>query len=294
MWPYAAQEVCICCFGTGRVDPLRNGLLLSMRNRPPSSSTFKHLFCSAVNPNDMTSIGRASNLIVIELGCSQRSAINRASALVGLNYIGIHDRMASSCKALCSEAIRMICELRQRASSGKRDALEALVHISFPCKGGSPLQHFNEGHHVLEHTQRYLEMLDATQVLLREVKKAGVRVLCTLELLASSRYWKNADIQEWLRKNELNFHGNVFGCSMGLVSRFGNPVGKKFRLASTDEEFVKRLERRFICRCAEIEHAPFYEVDYTATQLYTKRFAFFFVRSWIRGLKETGKSPASS
>ena len=81
---------------------------------------------------------------------------------------------------------------------------------------------------------------------------------------------------------------------MGLVSRFGNPVGKKFRLASADEEFVKRLERRFICRCAEIEHAPFYEVDYTATELYTQRFAFFFVRSWIRGLKETGKSPASS
>ena len=119
VWPYAAQEVCICCLGTGRVDPLRNGLLLSMLNRPPSSSTFKHLFCSAVNPNDMTSIGRASNLIVIELGCSQRSAINRASALVGLNYIGIHDRMASSCKALCSEAIRMICELRRGPLPGK-------------------------------------------------------------------------------------------------------------------------------------------------------------------------------
>ena len=200
-WPYGVQEVCMCCLGTGGVDPLRHGLLLSMLNRPPSSSTFKRLFCSAVNPNDMTSIGRASNLIVIELGCSQRSAINRASALVGLNYIGIHDCMASSCQALCSEAIRMICELRQRASSGKRDALEALVHISFPCKGRSPLQHFHEGHQVLEHTQRYLEMLDATQVLLREVKKAGVRVLCTLELPASSRYWKNADIQEWLRKN---------------------------------------------------------------------------------------------
>ena len=81
---------------------------------------------------------------------------------------------------------------------------------------------------------------------------------------------------------------------MGLVSRFGNPVGQKFRFASSDEEFVRRVERRFICRCAEIEHAPFYEVDYAATEsteLYTKRFAFFFVRSWIRGLQMPGRSP---
>ena len=78
---------------------------------------------------------------------------------------------------------------------------------------------------------------------------------------------------------------------MGLVSRFGNPVGMKFRFASRDEEFVRRLERRFICRCGEIEHAPFYEVDYNATELYAKKFAFFIVRSWIRGLKKSGKSP---
>ena len=80
---------------------------------------------------------------------------------------------------------------------------------------------------MLEHTQRYLEMLDATQVLLREVKKAGVRVLCTLELPASSRYWKNTDIQEWLRKNELNFHWERFRMQHGFSQPLRKPCGEE-------------------------------------------------------------------
>ena len=103
----------------------------------------------------------------------------------------------------------MICELRQSASSVKRDALEALAHISFQCKGGSPLQHFHGGHQVLEHTQRYLEMSDATEVLLREVNEAGVRVLWTLELPASSRYWKHAGIKMGLERMSLTSMGTL-------------------------------------------------------------------------------------
>ena len=70
------------------------------------------------------------------------------------------------------------------------------------------------------------------------------------------------------------------------------PCGEEVSLCEHRRRVCQTPQTPFLCTpCAEIEHGHFYEIDYIATELYTKRFAFFFVRSWIRGLQLPGKSP---
>ena len=75
-------------------------------------------------------------------------------------------------------------------------------------------------------------------------------------------------------------HGVISCCRTGLVSSYGIPIGKRFRVVSNNLEFVSYLHKRFSgeCRCT-CEHAAFNQIDWNETERYTKRFATFMART---------------
>ena len=59
---------------------------------------------------------------------------------------------------------------------------------------------------------------------------------------------------------------------MGLETSQGQPIGKVFRIACSDQVLATGLGKRFRCKCAQ-DHAPLNQVNYSMTERYSYKFA---------------------
>lgn len=163
------------------------------------------------------------------------------------------------------------------------------IHISLPCKGGSPLLRFTARNP--KHEREFFHLLKACEKYLDEIRSMKEVVgVTSFELPKANQYWKSHELESFLEKQEMAYQSECHACAMGLETQSGLKVGKTFRIQLSSQPLAKRLSARFACKCGD-DHAPFNNVDYHSTERYSLKFARFFTRSWIYLVRTASVSP---
>ena len=212
---------------------------------------------------------------MLEVACGKESVIARSCREVDyVRYIGIHANLQEI--GVRNKVLTLLRDGFSRCPHGSQVA--CLVHISLPCKGGSPLLNFwgrNE-----KREKEFFYLLKSSGMYLDEIKSSdGVSVTVSFELPRSNQYWKSRDLQNFFEKHGMAYQSECHACSMGLETQSGLRIGKIFRIQSSNSFLSQRLNSRFQCRCNE-SHAPFNAVDYHDTERYSMKFARFLVKSF--------------
>ena len=262
-------QCCIACHGTGVLTAEQNVTIFSLLASMPPRSVM--LRCSNETLSRVTfecdsavSIIRESDQVryprytELEVACGKESVIARSCREVDyVRYIGIH------ANGVRNKVLTLLRDGFSRCPHGSQVA--CLVHISLPCKGGSPLLNFwgrNE-----KHEKEFFYLLKSSGKYLDEIKSSdGVSVTVSFELPRSNQYWKSRDLQNFFEKHGMAYQSECHACSMGLETQSGLRIGKIFRIQSSNSFLSQRLNSRFQCRCLE-NHAPFNAVDYHDTEI---------------------------
>ena len=279
-------QCCIACHGTGVLTAEQNVTIFSLLASMPPRSVM--LRCSNETLSRVTfecdsavSVIRESDQLryprytVLEVACGKESVIARSCREVDyVRYIGIHANLQEI--GVRNKVLTLLRDGFSRCPHGSQVA--CLVHISLPCKGGSPLLNFwgrNE-----KHEKEFFYLLKSSGKYLDEIKSSdGVSVTVSFELPRSNQYWKSRDLQNFFEKHGMAYQSECHACSMGLETQSGLRIGKIFRIQSSNSFLSQRLNSRFQCRCNE-SHAPFNAVDYHDTERYSMKFARFLVKSF--------------
>ena len=106
----------------------------------------------------------------------------------------------------------------------------------------------------------------------------------TLELPKSNRFWSDERLKKFLTDHDMQKFADCAACAMGLETSQGQPFGKVFRMACSDQVLATGLEKRLQCECTQ-DHAPLNQVNYSMTETYSYQFARFYCRAialrWI-------------
>ena len=279
-------QCCIACHGTGVLTAEQNVTIFSLLASLPPRSVM--LRCSNETLSRVTfecdsaiSVIRESDQFryprytVLEVACGKESVIARSCREVDyVRYIGIHANLQEI--GVRNKVLTLLREGFSRCPRGSQVA--CLVHISLPCKGGSPLLNFwgrNE-----KHEKEFFHLLKSTGKYLDEIKSSeGVSVTVSFELPRNNQYWKSRDLENFFEKHGMAYQSECHACSMGLETQSGLRIGKTFRIQSSNTFLSQRLNSRFQCQCIE-KHAPFNAVDYHDTERYSMKFARFLVKSF--------------
>ena len=236
----------------------------------------------------MTMFDSGGNLLILELACGVDSVIQNASREFGSSYIGIHAGLElPSTQRQAYKFLKSFAE----GSSGSADSQKLIqVHISLPCTGGSPLLDLSRKDRkpaqdayfrLLDHCKRYVSYIKGM---------SNVRSAVTLELPKTNRFWSDERLKKFLTDNDMQKFADCAACAMGLETSQGQPIGKVFRIACSDQVLATGLEKRFQCKCAQ-DHAPLNQVNYSMTERYSYKFARFYCRAialrWIDQQEET-------
>ena len=256
----------------------------SGRSRTPARSGF----CSVTEDGSMTMFDSGGNLLILELACGVDSVIQNASREFGSSYIGIHAGLElPSTQRQAYKFLKSFAE----GSSGSADSQKLIqVHISHPCTGGSPLLDLSRKDRkpaqdayfrLLDHCKRYVSYIKGM---------SNVRSAVTLELPKTNRFWSDERLKKFLTDHDMQKSADCAACAMGLETSQGQPIGKVFRIACSDQVLATSLDKRFQCKCTQ-DHAPLNQVNYSMTERYSYKFARFYCRAialrWIDQQEET-------
>ena len=256
----------------------------SGRSRTPTRSGV----CSVTEDGSMTMFDSGGNLLILELACGVDSVIQNASREFGCSYIGIHAGLElSSTQRQAYKFLKNFAE----GSSGSADSQKLIqVHISLPCTGGSPLLDLSKKDRkpaqdayfrLLDHCKRYVSYIKGM---------SNVCSAVTLELPKSNRFWSDERLKKFLTDHDMQKFADCAACAMGLETSQGQPIGKVFRIACSDQVLATGLGKRFQCKCTQ-DHAPLNQVNYSMTERYSYKFARFYCRAialrWIDQQEET-------
>ena len=256
----------------------------SGRSRTPAHSGV----CHVSEDGSMTMFDSGGNLLILELACGVDSVIQNASREFGCNYIGIHAGLElSSTQRQAYKFFKSFAE----GSSGSADSQKLIqVHISLPCTGGSPLLDLSKKDRKPAQ-DAYFRLLDHCKRYISYIKGMGnVGSAVTLELPKSNRFWSDERLKRFLADHGMQKSADCAACAMGLTTSQGQPIGKVFRIACSDQVLATGLAKRFQCRCTQ-DHAPLNQVNYSMTERYSYKFARFYCRAialrWIDQQEET-------
>ena len=236
----------------------------------------------------MTMFDSGGNLLILELACGVDSVIQNASREFGCSYIGIHAGLELlSTQRQAYKFLKSFAE----GSSGSADSQKLIqVHISLPCTGGSPLLDLSKKDRKPAQ-DAYFRLLDHCKRYVSYIK--GVSNVCsavTLELPKSNRFWSDERLKKFLTDHDMQKFVDCAACAMGLETSQGQPIGKVFRIACSDQVLATGLGKRFQCKCTQ-DHAPLNQVNYLMTERYSYKFARFYCRAialrWIDQQEET-------
>ena len=241
----------------------------SGRSRTPTCSGV----CSVTEDGSMTMFDSGGNLLILELACGVDSVIQNASREFGSSYIGIHAGLELlSTQRQAYKFLKSFAE----GSSGSADSQKLIqVHISLPCTGGSPLLDLSKKDRkpaqdayfrLLDHCKRYVSYIKGM---------SNVCSAVTLELPKWNRFWSDERLKKFLTDHDMQKFADCAACAMGLETSQGQPIGKVFRIACSDQVLATGLEKRFQCKCTQ-DHAPLNQVNYSMTERYSYKFARFY------------------
>ena len=222
------------------------------------------------------------NVLFLELACGVDSVIQNASREFGANYIGIHAGL--ELLSTQRQAYKFMKDFAEGSSGSAGSQKLIQVHISLPCTGGSPLLDLSKKDRkpaqdayfkLLDHCKRYVSYIKGM---------SDVHSAVTLELPKLNRFWPDERLKKFLTDHDMQKFADCAACAMGLVTSQGQPIGKVFRIACSDQVLATGLERRFQCKCTQ-DHAPLNQVNYSMTERYSYKFARFYCRAialrWI-------------
>ena len=256
----------------------------SGRSRTPTRSGV----CSVTEDGSMTMFDSGGNLLILELACGVDSVIQNVSREFGSSYIGIHAGLELlSTQRQAYKFLKSFAE----GSAGSADSQKLIqVHISLPCTGVSPLLDLSKKDRkpaqdayfrLLDHCKRYVSYIKGM---------SNVRSAVTLELPKSNRFWSDERLKKFLTDHDMQKFADCAACAMGLETSQGQPIGKVFRIACSDQVLATGLGKRFQCKCIQ-DHAPLNQVNYSMTERYSYKFARFYCRAialrWIDQQEET-------
>ena len=226
-------QCCVACHGTGVLTAEQNVTIFSLLASMPPRSVM--LRCSNETLSRVTfecdsavSVIRESDHLrypgytVLEVACGKESVISRSCQEVDyVRYIGIHANLQEI--GVRNKVLTLLRDGFSRCPHGSQVA--CLVHISLPCKGGSPLLNFlgrNE-----KHEKEFFYLLKSSGKYLDEIKSSdGVSVTVSFELPRSNQYWKSRDLQNFFEKHGMAYQSECHACSMGLETQSGLRIGK--------------------------------------------------------------------
>ena len=174
-------------------------------------------------------------------------------------------------------------------SSGSADSQKLIqVHISLPVLGVALCWTYPRKTGNLLRTQ--IRLLDHCKRYVSYIK--GMSNMCsavTLELPKLNRFWSDERLKKFLTDHEMQKFADCAACAMGLETSQGQPIGKVFRIACSDQ-LATGLGKRFRSKCTQ-DHAPLNQVNYSMTVRYSYKFARFYCRAialrWIDQQEET-------
>ena len=221
--------------------------------------------------------------LILELCCGENSEIKRASKRIGSFYIGIHSRMEfDDVQQETLNLLRRFANSVKKIGSSNKGGKSVHLHISLPCKGGSPLLNFCTSQAREKHVAEFKELLGSVNQYIDSCREYDPEATITFELPHNNQYWKLFEIREFRDRFGLDFSGIVSCCQIGLRAvRTGRMIGKRYRVVSNCQKVTDVLHAKFArCRCTE-EHAAFSEVDWHQTESYTRRLATVLIRTVI-------------
>ena len=238
-----------------------------------------HSVCQLSDDGTMTTVDSGGTVLFLELACGVDSVLQVACQEFGLDYIGVHAGLELT--SMQRQVYRVLREFSERSSSvsgsGKQSKL-IHIHISLPCTGGSPLLDLKKQDRKPAQ-EAYFRLLSQCGKYIAYSTKLSLTVVSTsLELPKSNRFWTDSRLLEFLSAHAMEKYADCSACAMGLSTSQGQPIGKVFRIACTDEVFATGLEKRFQCKCTQ-DHAPLNQVNYSMTERYSMKFARFFCRA---------------
>ena len=227
----------------------------------------------------MTTVDSGGTVLFLELACGVDSVLQVACQEFGLDYIGVHAGLELT--SMQRQVYRVLREFSERSSSvsgsGKQSKL-IHIHISLPCTGGSPLLDLSKKDRKPAQ-EAYFRLLSQCGKYIAYSNRLSLTVVSTsLELPKSNRFWTDSRLLEFLSAHAMEKYADCSACAMGLSTSQGQPIGKVFRIACSDEVFATGLEKRFQCKCTQ-DHAPLNQVNYSMTERYSVKFARFFCRA---------------
>ena len=200
---------------------------------------------------------RSVDIAFVEVCCDENSSLRKVCEDRGVPYVGVSDNM---------EQERVLKLFLEKMMQFHGHGFWVHVHVSTPCKTGSPLKRLNDN-----------TLSDDEQVEWSKIMTCTPRYLlkgdaCSFELPTHNSIWKRPETCEVLRKARLSHNCEIFLCQTGVKGHDGLGVGKSLTFCSSAFSFCQHLHRKFGC-CKCLNHSPFSKVDFTATGFYNQKLA---------------------
>lgn len=202
-------------------------------------------------------VGRGQDIALVEVCCSEVSALRDACNVARVPYLGVSARMQDN------DIFKRVKEYAQVQREMNKRWIH--VHVSTPCTTGSPLRHF----HGDRPTQADVEWEPIMSCVLKYLALGDSR---SFELPKNNQIWQRDMTQKVLMDSGMDFSADVSLCQTGLRSAEGLPVGKVLVFRCNLDGFTTYLTKKFgSCKCAT--HANLMQVKWPDTGFYTKELA---------------------
>ena len=217
---------------------------------------------------DVLAVLKSRPILLVELCCSEGSALNVVTKRLGVRYVGVTQEVQSP--QVFSEGKRIILDSSEKG-------FWVHIHASTPCSSGSPLKHLSEGL-----TDSDLEW---SSIISSVGKYFDLGHSKSFELPFHNQIWNRDETKKLVVKQKMSHSCQVFLCQMGCTSKGGKPIGKSLCFVSTHFPFVKTLHKMFgLCTCQE--HAAFSEINYTETAFYPQCLARALIRAVVQAMRD--------
>ena len=210
----------------------------------------------------LSDLGHA--FMIVEVCCSEDSAIFRVCKRLGIHYVGVTDKMEHD------STFRKVKEHVEYMN------VKTFVHMSSPCSSGSPLKRFGDGE-AKESDWKWYDLFPKAE---RYLKLGSAN---SFELPWNNEIWNFALCTKTLKNAGHNYTTKVRLCKTGFLTKEGKPVGKCLGFSSNSKVFIETLRRFATCDCEN--HASFEEVVWSETAFYTEFLAKAIIQGAKRALK---------
>ena len=181
---------------------------------------------------------------MFEFACSPNSKMGEVHLSHGINHV-----------RLCREMLDLTDEqsMQQLLYQIEQAGEEAPPHLwaSIPCTSGSPWQYINLKKGGRAFKRRLSQMIFKSKKMFKHFVEAAHLVLTlggtvTFEWPQHSMGWKREDVAQFFASHEQFTEVNFDGCSVGVISKKGQPIKKPWKIMTTSPRIAEAFSN---CHC---------------------------------------------